>query len=104
MEIFRNGENLLDRWQKDRAVLDVEITVGHVWMTFSGVVKYFDGVELVLSHADGELSISLFCGNSKVVEPSAEQASNSHWQKYRRTVMVNTDGGATCVLHERRSA
>jgi len=102
MQILCHGENLLERWHRDRTVIDVEITVGHVWMTFSGTVKYFDGTELVLAHADGELSISLFCGGGKVIEPQADQASNSHWCKYRRTVLVHTDGGAICALHERR--
>ena len=102
MDIIYNGENLLDRWFKDRAVIDVEITVGQVWMTFTGAVKYFNNVELVLSHTEGELSISLLGRSGKVFEPSAEQVSHSHWQKYRRTVLVETEGGAICTLHERR--
>lgn len=53
MDIIHNGENLMERWFKDRSVIDVEITVGHVWMTFTGLVRYFNNVELVLSHAEG---------------------------------------------------
>src|SRR5688572_30244949 len=55
-----NGE-ILQRWLAERSILDVEITVGHVSMRFTGHVKYLSATELLLSNDGGELSISLFC-------------------------------------------
>jgi hypothetical protein len=95
-----NGE-ILQRWQAERSVLDVEITVGHVWMRFTGRVTYLSTIELVLAHAEGELSISLFCAGTKLIEPR-EGSEAEYWKKYRQVLQVTTDGGAVCMISELR--
>src|SRR3954465_1754509 len=94
-----NGE-ILQRWQAERSVLDAEITVGHVWMQFTGRVTYLCATELVLSHEDGELSISLFCAGVKRIEPR-EGSQAEYWKKYRQVLQVSTDGNAVCTISER---
>ena len=92
---------ILQRWQAERSVLDVEITVGHVWMRFTGRITYLCTTELVLSHEDGELSISLFCAGAKRIEPR-EGSQAEYWKKYAQVLQVLTDGGAVCTISERR--
>ena len=95
-----NGE-ILQRWQAERSVLDVEITVGHVWMRFTGRVTFRSNIELVLSHPEGELSMSLFYAGTKRIEPR-EGSEADYWKKYRRVLQIATDGGAVCTISERR--
>src|SRR5580765_2615705 len=101
MDVETGNSDILQRWQAERSVLDVEITVGHVWMRFTGRVTYLSTTELVLSHESGELSISLFCAGSKRIEPR-EGSQAEYWKKYRRVLQVTTDGGAVCMISERR--
>jgi hypothetical protein len=101
MDIDTGQGELLQRWQAERSTLDVEITVGHVWMHFTGRVTYLCRTELVLSHADGELSISLFCAGAKRIEPRAGSTAD-YWTKYRQVLQITTDGGAICTVSERR--
>jgi len=92
---------LLEQWRADRSVLDVEITVGHVWMRFTGRVTYLCTTELVLAHEEGEISISLFCVGVKRIVPRAG-SREEYWRKYRQVLQVLTDGGAVCMISERR--
>ncbi len=102
MDLETGDGEILSCWESEGAVIDAEITVGHVWMEFSGRVTYLKGTELVLAHHDGELSISLFVAGVKRIEPR-EGSLAEHWKKYARVLQVTTDGGAVCTLSERRS-
>ena len=102
MDVESGNGGLLQRWMTERSVLDVEITVGHVWMRFTGRITYLCTIELVLSHEEGELSISLFCADTKRIEPR-EGSQAEYWKKYRRVLQVSTDGGAVCTISERRA-
>lgn len=93
-----NGE-ILRRWQAERSVLDVEITVGHVWMRFTGRVTSVSNIELVLSHPQGELSISLFFAGAKLIEPR-DGSQADYWKTYRRALQISTDGGAVCTISD----
>jgi hypothetical protein len=102
MEIIFDGESLLKKWQRERTPIEVEITVGHVWMTFAGTVAHHSGIELVLANPDGEFSISLFCGSFRVIQPPEDWPEQAPWDRYRRVLQITTDGGASCTLLERR--
>src|SRR4051794_19481303 len=79
MDVETGDGDILNRWHLERSTLDVEITVGHVWMRFSGHVTYLATTELVRAHADGELSISLFFARTRHIEPRAgSNADYSH--------------------------
>src|SRR5262245_15597943 len=96
-----SSRDIFEEWKHAGTVIDVEITVGHVWMSFTGRVTYTCRTEVILSHEDGELSISLFCcPRHRVIEPRSDSEAD-FWKKYRRVVQVTTDGGAVCTLHER---
>jgi len=101
MDIETGNGEILQRWQAERSVLDVEITVGHVWMCLTGRVTHLSTIELVIAHPEGELSISLFCAGTKRIEPK-EGSSAEYWKKYRQVLQVTTDGGAVCTISERR--
>jgi hypothetical protein len=102
MRVSMASHPILEQWKLDDVVIDAEITVGHVWMAFTGRIAYLSSTELVLSHPDGELSISLFCGSGRAIEPAANSDKVEFWAKYRQVFQVTTDGGAICTLHERR--
>jgi hypothetical protein len=101
MDVEIGDGDILNGWHRDRPTLDVEITVGHVWMRFTGRVTYLATTELVLAHADGELSISLFCAGIRRIEPR-DGSNADHWKTYRRVLQIATDGGAICTVSERR--
>lgn len=101
MDLEAGNGQILKRWHAERCVLDVEITVGHVSMCFTGRVTYVSATELVVAHPEGELSVSLFCAGSKRIEPK-EGSAAEHWKKYRQVLQVITDGGAVCTISERR--
>jgi hypothetical protein len=101
MDVDAGDGRILQRWQVERSVRDVEITVGHIWMRFTGHVAYLSGIELVLAHPEGELSVSLFCAGTKRIEPR-EGSAAEYWKKYRQVLQISTDGGAVCTISERR--
>jgi hypothetical protein len=103
MDVESSDGEILQRWQAERSVLDVEITVGHVWMRLTGRVTYLRSTELVISHEDGELSISLFFADTKAIEPR-QGSHEEYWKKYRQVLQVVTDAGAVCTICERRDA
>jgi hypothetical protein len=102
MDVETDNGEILKRWHAERFVLDVEITVGHVSMCFTGRVTFLSTIELVIAHPEGELSISLFCAGTKRIGPK-EGSAAEYWKKYRQVLQVTTDGGAVCTISERRA-
>lgn len=90
----------LQRWQSNRSVLEIEITVGHVWMQFTGRITHLRATEMVMAHESGELSISLFCANANLIEPSG-QVNHKSWKQFASVMQIETDGGANCTIQDR---
>jgi hypothetical protein len=95
-----NGVNLLELWEREKTFVRAEVIGANISLWFTGVVVRRSTIELVLARDSDELSISLFCGNYKVFEPSVRGSAEAAWERYKRVVQITTDGGAQCTLYE----
>lgn len=73
-----------------------------MFVSFTGIVSDYSTIELLISRGLDEMSISLFCGEYSLIEPSPESANEEIWQQYVRVVQIVTDAGAPCTIHELR--
>ncbi len=98
--VTKDGEDLLEFWHGNRSTLQAEIIGGHVALTFTGNLARYNTVEIVLARGSDELSISTFCGSYRVLPAPAQAEPAGFWQRYRRGVQIDTDGGAQCTIFE----
>lgn len=95
----REGRNLLQIWKSQRRKIRAEFSAGNISVWFTGYVESYSEIELVLARGSDQISISLFCASSRVIEPDGT-TNGTNWRGISRVAVVTTDANTACTLYE----
>ena len=95
-----DGVDLFADWLERSARVRAELLAGNVSATFTGLVKDYSSIELLLARGQDEMSISLFCGEWKLLHRPRDDPAIQGWDGRYPVVQVLTDGGASVTLYE----